>query len=199
MQKPATTESPVHPLITNRWSPRAFDSDKPITTAVRTALLEAARWSPSCFGAEPWRFVVCDKNTHSDAWEKAKNCLVELNQVWAQCAPLLILVCANRQYANGNDNHHHAYDTGAAMMALSLEAENQGLRVHQMGGFDAQTARTAFHVPEQCACLAMVAIGYQADADTLDNDQLKQREKAPRQRKPLSENFFLGDWGGERA
>ena len=56
--KPATTRVKIHDMIQARWSPRAFDPDKPVSHDDLLALLEAARWAPSCFNDQPWRFVV---------------------------------------------------------------------------------------------------------------------------------------------
>jgi nitroreductase len=157
--------------------------------------MEAARWAPSCFGAEPWRFVLCDKERNPAAWQKALDCLVPDNQTWAQQAAALILVCADTAFAhNGKSNTFHAYDTGAAAMCLVLEAENQGLRAHQMGGFDAEAARAAFAVPQNCACLSFIAVGKQAEAATLKDDDMRAREETPRQRQALVDNFFDGAW-----
>ena len=53
--KPDTTVK-IHPLIQNRWSPRAF-SPKPIPHEAVMALFEAARWAPSSYNEQPWRFI----------------------------------------------------------------------------------------------------------------------------------------------
>ena len=44
LKKPAQTSVPLHDLLTNRWSPRAF-ADKPVSVNDLTAVLEAARWA----------------------------------------------------------------------------------------------------------------------------------------------------------
>jgi hypothetical protein len=41
---------------------------------------------------------------------------------------------------------------------MFLEAFNQGLIMHEMGGFDVQKAREVFNIPENGI---MIAIGYQ--------------------------------------
>ena len=196
MNKPANTSQPIHNLLRERWSPRAFDADKAVPATALTAMLEAARWAPSSFGEQPWFFVVCDKNTHSTAWEKALASLAAANQKWARQAPLLLLVCSDTLFSRNNkENRHHAYDSGAAALSLVLEAENQGLRAHQMSGFDPDAARAAFHVPPQYTCLAMIAVGYQAAAEMLEDDAMRGMETAARERRPLKDKFFFGDWG----
>ena len=195
MHKLAQTSKPIHPLLAARWSPRAFAAGYVIPARTRLTLMEAARWAPSCFGAEPWFVICCDKNDNPDAWQKALDCLMPANRAWAQNASLLFLACAETHFShNGNKNRHHAYDTGAAMLSLVLQCEATGLRAHQMGGFDAQKAREIFAVPDTCDCLAMVAIGKQAAATAFQEKEMQERENAPRNRKPLADNFFDGGW-----
>jgi hypothetical protein len=66
--------------------------------------------------------------------------------------------------------------------------------VHQMGGYDAQKARAAFDIPEEYTPMAMIAVGYQAAPDVLD-EETKAKELKPRSRKPLETHFFEGAWG----
>jgi nitroreductase len=194
-QKPATTCVKIHDMIQTRWSPRAFDAEKFVSHADLLALMEAARWASSCFNDQPWRFVVCDKNTDKTSWENAFAILAEKNQLWAKNAPVLILsVAMNNFNHNGNPNRWASYDTGAACANLSLQATALGLVVHQMGGFDAAKARAIFNLPTDCTPMAMLAIGYQAAADVLDED-FKAMELAARSRTALQEHFFAGQWG----
>lgn len=195
LHKSAITAVPVHELIAKRWSCRAFDATRPVTREQILALTEAARWAPSCFGDEPWRFIVWDRNTNSAAWQKAFECLVEWNQDWVRNAPLLLLVTANSIFRkNGKPNAWGQYDTGAAAENLCLQAAGMGLMAHQMGGFDADRIRQLAGVPEQFACMAMIAVGYQGE-ETVLNDELKELELAARARVPLGEHFFEGTWG----
>lgn len=194
MQKPAITQQPIHELIANRWSGRAYDASKPVTKDQLVSLLEAARWAPSCFGDQPWRYVVCNKNDNSQAWQAAYDCLVPGNQSWAVNASVLLLICAETLFShNDKPNKWAPYDTGAATENLCLQATALGLMAHQMGGFDADKARTTFNVPERYQILAMVTVGYQADIESLTGET-KERETAARTRKPLNELFFNGQW-----
>ena len=56
--KTATTAAPLHPLLAERWSPRALDPRHELAEDQLTALLEAARWAPSASNTQPWRFAV---------------------------------------------------------------------------------------------------------------------------------------------
>ena len=59
--------------------------------------------------------------------------------------------------------------------------------------YDAE--REAFKIPAQITPMAMLAIGYEGDANNLPDD-LKARELAERNRKPLGELFFNGTFNG---
>jgi nitroreductase len=195
MHKPAITQTSIHDIIANRWSPRAFDASKQVTQTQIIALLEAARWAPSCFGDQPWRFIVWDKNVDAQAWQQAFDCIVPSNQTWAKDAPVLVLICADTLFShNQTPNKWAQYDTGAAAVSLCLQATSMGLATHQMGGFNSDKTRETFTIPEQYTPIAMLAVGYEGDANTLPDD-LKARELAERKRKALGELFYKGTWG----
>jgi nitroreductase len=197
MQKPAITQQAIHDLLANRWSGRAYDAAQSVSKEQVVSLLEAARWAPSCFGDQPWRYVVCNKADNLQAWQAAFDCLVPGNQSWAVDAPVLLLICADTLFShNDKPNKWAAYDTGAATENLCLQATALGLMAHQMGGFDADKARTTFNVPERYQILAMVTVGYQAAVGSLAGE-VKERELAARSRKPLEELFFNGVWQGQ--
>lgn len=194
IDKKAETSVPVNDLIARRWSGRAFDPARPVAAGDIIALLEAARWAPSCFGDQPWRYIVCNKHTNPAAWEKVLACLLEGNRSWARHAPLLILVSAdNFMTRDGRANRWGQYDTGAASMSLCLQATELGLMTHQMGGFDAQLARKLFCIPVHCTPMSVLAAGYQVSASALA-PEIRERELQPRQRRPLTEHFFDGGW-----
>jgi len=185
----------VHELIAKRWSPRAFDSVKPVEREKLLSLLDAARWAPSCFGDEPWRYVVCDRFEDESAWQSLLSCLAEKNQLWAKHAPVLMVSCADSEFRqNGNANRWGQHDTGAASISLCLQATALGLASHQMGGFDVDAVRRAFDVPEQFMPMSVIAIGYAGSIDELHED-FRPMEEGDRKRQPLGENFFAGKWG----
>ena len=63
-----------------------------------------------------------------------------------------------------------------------------------MIGIEPDKAREVFRIPENSEAWTALAIGYKADADKLP-DALKERDLAPRSRKPLSQFVFTGQWG----
>ena len=77
---------------------------------------------------------------------------------------------------------------------MFLEAFNQGLIMHEMGGFDVQKAREVFNISEDFEVGIMIAIGYQ-DTHHILPERLIQKAFIPRQRKPLSEIAFVEELG----
>ncbi len=194
-EKNASTRYPINEVLGKRWSGRAYDPERGLTNQQIMSLLEAARWAPSCSGDEPWRYIVCNRATHPATWQMALATLVESNRDWAQNAPVLIIGFANSIMSrNGKPNRWGQYDTGAASMSLVLQATAIGLMVHQMGGFDADKVRSAFSIPEPFMPMVIMTVGYQLPPDSIP-EQLREREFAPRLRRPLGQTFFNGSWG----
>jgi len=193
MNKTAPVDYPVQEIIKNRWSPRAF-SDKPVSPEVLRSLFEAARWAPSSNNEQPWAYIVATSDD-SENFEKSLGTLVEFNANWAKHAPVLAIAVAQLAFAKNNAlNRNAQYDVGAASMQLSLEATARGLVVHQMAGFDPETAKEAYNIPQGWEPIAAMAIGYPGDASSLP-EPYQTREKAPRSRKPISEFVMSGQWG----
>jgi nitroreductase len=193
MENPANSEHPVHALIQNRWSPRAF-SEKPVSHEVLRSLFEAARWAPSSNNEQPWAFIMGTKE-EPENFAKVLTTLVEFNQSWAKQAPVLGIVVSEMEFAkNHQPNRTAFYDTGAAMAHFTTEATARDLFVHQMAGFDPKKAIEVFDIPNGWEPIATFAIGYAGDSASLP-DHLRQREHSPRSRKPIAEFVMSGKWG----
>ena len=135
--------------------------------------------------------------TKDDAenFEKSLGALVEFNANWAKKAPVLVIAVAELAFAKNNaPNRNAQYDVGAASLQLSIEATARGLVVHQMAGFDPETAKESYNIPQGWEPIAAMAIGYPGDASSLP-EPLQSREKAPRSRKRIHEFVMSGQWG----
>ena len=193
LKKTATTSAPIHSLIGERWSPRAF-ADRPVEGEKLRSLFEAARWAASSYNGQPWIFVVATKNDPEN-YQKVLDCFIEFNQGWAKKAPVLAVSVAKLKFEhNGELNRHAFHDVGAASATLTIQAEELGLAVHQMGGILPEKAREIFGIPEGYEAVAGIAIGYPGEVHTLP-DHLKERELAPRERKALDSFVFTRKWG----
>jgi nitroreductase len=193
MLNPAPTDVPLNELVRNRWSPRAF-ADKPVAPEVLRSLLEAARWAPSSSNEQPWAYIVATKDDPEN-FAKMLSILVEFNVGWAKHAAVLVLSVAHlKTQKDGAPNHLALHDVGSASAQLTFEAVSCGLLVHQMAGYDGDKARQVFAIPQDWAPVAAMAIGYPGDPQSLP-EKLRQREVAPRMRKPLTEFVMTGGWG----
>lgn len=191
--KAATTDFPVHELVTKRWSPYAF-SNRSVSEADLRSLFEAARWAPSSYNEQPWRYIVATKANPGE-FERVLSCLVEGNQVWAKDAPVLALGCIAEKFAyNGKANAAAQHDLGLASATLTMEATARGLVVHQMIGIQPDKARELYGIPEDHRALTGLAIGYLGDLTSLE-ENLRERDLTARSRKPQAEFVFGGSWG----
>ena len=186
--KKAPTELELHPLITNRWSPRALDISDEITTEDLTAILEAARLAPSAFNEQPWRFIFGKRGDAT--FNQIINCLGEFNQIWAKNSSALVLFVGTKQRTNGDPHPSFKYDVGLAVSQGTLEAHHRGYVTHQMTGFNHDSMCKTFDLTT-LEPVVVVAIGKQADSDILP-EQMAEREKAQPNRKPLTELILKG-------
>lgn len=191
-RKKAETDHPVHELIAARWSPYGFDG-RPVPEADLRSCFEAARWAASSYNEQPWSYIVATQSD-PEQFRRILSCLVDANQAWAKAAPVLVICVVSLKFArNSKDNRAAVHDLGLAAGNLSLEATHRGLCVHQMIGINPEKARDLYGIPDSFEAWTAMAIGYPADPLTLP-DALKERDLAPRQRKPLREFVFSGKW-----
>ena len=191
--KQATPDHPIHELLTKRWSPYAF-ADRAVSEDDLRSLFEAARWAASSYNEQPWRYILATK-ADPEAFERLHSCLVEGNRAWTGAAPVLALGCTSLRFAlNNKPNAAAVHDLGLASASLTLEATARGLFVHQMIGILPDRARELYRIPEGFEPKTGLAIGYAADPDTLP-EKYRERDLAPRARKPLAEFVFGGEWG----
>jgi nitroreductase len=146
------------------------------------ALLEAARWAPSANNSQPWRFLVTHRGEQSFA--RLLDLLAPGNRSWAHAASALVLVAAQTVDDTGRPRPWALFDTGQAVAALSVQAEADGLSVHQMGGFDVDAAHREFDLEATLAPQVVLAVG-RRDPEAELPEPLATRERAPRSREPL--------------
>lgn len=182
--------TPASPLLdsvfTDRWSPRAF-SDKPVTDEQLAAVFEAARWAPSWLNNQPWLFVYETDGPDRDA---ILDTFMEFNRGWASKAPVVGLTLA-RTELEGFMARTRDFDTGAAMMAMTLQATMLGLSMHLLGGVEVDAAYELTGAdPDNTIVLCGFVVGHQGDPSQLE-DKYQEREH-PSDRKPVAEFAFKG-------
>jgi nitroreductase len=191
--KQAAPDHPIHDFIAKRWSPYAF-ADRAVSDEDLRSVFEAARWAQSSYNEQPWRYIIATKANPAE-FERVLSCLVEGNQLWARNVPVLGLGCTSLNFAlNNKPNAAAVHDLGIASATLTFEATARGLFVHQMIGIVPDKARELYSIPADVQPLTALAIGYLGDANTLP-EKIRERDLAPRTRKPLAEFVFGETWG----
>ena len=191
MKKSADTSFQLHPLLQERWSPRAFDSSHRIVDEDLDAVLEAGRWSPSANNFQPWRFIVGKRGSKN--FDSISETLKGFNQAWAPYSSAYIVLSAVMQNEDGSDRPGSLYDLGIASAFMTMEANHRGFAVHQVGGFDKSALKSTFKLDSAIEPVAILVIGKQAPADSLSDETLKSRETTSRARKALSELIITRD------
>lgn len=193
MEKPAKTDYPIHDLLRRRWSPRAFSS-RPVEPAKLRSLFEAARWAPSSDNEQPWHFLVATQDNPAE-FQRLLSCLREGNIRWVKDAPALLITVTRLNWEDDNQPNRHAFhDIGLAVANLTVQAMALGLFVHQMAGFFPEKVKELYAIPAGFEPVTAIALGYPGDPAALPDD-LRKRELAERERKPLTSFVFEGRWG----
>ena len=102
ISKPAETIVPISDLITQRWSPRVFDSSHELSHGDVLALGEAARWAPSSNNAQPWKFSILRRETPEFELVSSAG-LTGFNQSWAPHASAYVVVMADQIRPDGKE------------------------------------------------------------------------------------------------
>lgn len=186
----ASTSVPILDVLTERWSPRAFDAEAVLEPGALAGAFEAARWAPSASNTQPWRFIVARRG--SETFDIIAGTLMGFNQMWAGSAAALVVNIAITAAEDGTPMPWAQYDLGQAVAHLSVQAHAEGLHVHQMGGFDREAISAAFELDERFVPLSVMTIGKLGDAAGLP-DALREREVAPRQRLGLDEIVLINN------
>ncbi len=189
--KRARASAPLHPLIADRWSPRALDPDAKVTEPQLRSLLEAARWAASFGNTQPARYLVGCRG--DDTFRRIHDLLNDGNQSWAHAAAVLMIGVAVTRNEKG-EIPFAEYGVGLATQNLVLQAVAEGLVAHQMAGFDAAGARTEFALPPDTRPIIAIAVGGLGDPAVLV-DRRRAQELAERTRLDLDRIAFTGEWG----
>ena len=190
MEKTADTDISLTESVFRRWSPKIF-SEAHVSKEHLKQIMVAASWAPSCFNAQPWSFIIGTHENH-ETFSKLSDCLRPLNKEWAVKAPVLMLALAELNFShNGNTNRHAAHDLGLALGNLLNQATMLGLQAHLMAGFSVELAKENFGISDTHDPVTMLALGYHADKNAIP-EEVRDREFAPRNRKPLNEVVFAG-------
>jgi len=191
--KKATTDFEILPLISQRWSPRAFDN-KTLDYNDLMSIFEAGRWAASAMNEQPWRFVYANKE-NKELFDKIFDSLAEGNKIWVKNAPVLIAAFFRTKYSTtSKDNKNAKFDTGLAIQNMTLQALSKNIYLHPIAGFDFAILKSNLEISDNFEPALILAAGYLGNPDILPED-LKTRELAIRIRKNLNELVFSSTAG----
>jgi nitroreductase len=175
-------------IIKDRWSPYSF-SQNPIEDYKLKAIFEAAGHAPSSNNEQPWLFVYATRRD-GEVFNDYLGFLVDANKEWAKNAYAIIISMARTQFSyNDKPNRYALHDTGMAVSNLLLQAFAFDVYVHQMGGFSVEKVQQYFKLSDDIQPVAVMAVGYLDDGNSLSPELLKRDEKR-RPRKPVNEFVF---------
>ncbi|UNM06805.1 MAG: nitroreductase family protein [Holosporaceae bacterium] len=81
------------PLFKERYSGYSFDKNKTVPLFFIERCFKCGRWAPSCYGDEPWRYIICHRGNKDGAYDKVLSLLAKPNQKWAKrCPPSLLFL-----------------------------------------------------------------------------------------------------------
>ncbi len=179
-------------LVASRSSVRRFDRSRPVAWELIVRVLEAARLAPSAENAQPWRFVVVDSPPLRD--ELAKQCFSGIHAHTRRIdAPVFLVLCGVRGAVDrgawlAQKVSYTQVDCGIAGEHVVLAAAEAGLGTCWIGWFNRRRARRLLGVPAGVDVVALIALGWPADAGKL--------LPRPRARKPMSAVAWRGRWNG---
>ena len=181
-----TTEKtfPVESVLESRRSPRAYSGVEVLSAESLGSAFEAARWSPSSSNSQPWSFVVGFRG--DETFKTIAQSLASGNLIWADKASALVANIARVETDEGKALSHAIYDLGQAVAHFSVQATADGLFVHQMGGFDAEALASALGLDARHRVVTVMTVGVLGAVEELP-ENLQERERADRVRKPLSD------------
>ena len=158
-------------LVEARYSTRSY-LPQAVEREKLDYILECARLAPSAVNRQPWHFYVVQT---PDRLKTLARCY---DREWFARAPLCIAVCADESASwkrPGDGRDHADIDAAIAAEHICLAAAEQGLGSCWICNFDPALCREALQLPAALRPVALIPIGYAADAPTT------------KKRKPLDE------------
>jgi nitroreductase len=171
----------LHPLLSSRWSPTAFDPSHDLSAAEVEGLLEAARWAPSAGNSQPWAFLVGRRG--GEVHRRLVSHLAGSAARWAPSASLLLANLSHRyvEETEWEYSEFSHYDLGQAIAHLTFQARALGLFVRQFRAFDRDAVAEDFEVPDHWEVTTMAAVGRLPEGLEPDG------RSAARDRRPLED------------
>lgn len=169
----------LYNLAAHRYSCRSYAPAR-VPDDAMAAVLDVVRLAPSACNRQPWMFVIADGEDERQA------IIDSYNRDWIKTAPEFIIACgvhdeAWRRQLDGKD--HTDVDVSIAVEHLCLAATSLGLATCWVCNFDPEIIRRAFRLPEGMEPIAIIPIGYPAEADVVPAKKRKAMDEIVRRGK----------------
>lgn len=184
--------------LTKRRARRAF-APTPIPADVQEALWRAAQIAPSHGNAQSARILVA---ASADARQRLLAALGQGNLSWAPAAPLLFALASvpahdmTIEAGDGSTRELWPFHAGIVAGNLMAQATSMGLVAHPMASFSEPAARAAFEAPDDVRILAIFAVGYPGEVESLPED-LQRRETSTQDRLGIERLVGVNRWNDE--
>ncbi len=144
-------------VIEGRRSIRKFE-DKDVEDDKIKRIVENVKWTPSAHNNQEWEiFVVKDDET------KKKLAKAALHQDFVEQAPVVFVVCGDKNRCRENEMHYLFMDIGMVCYNICLTAYDLGLGSCIVGAFYPGEVSEILDLPENLIPLSLVPVGYPAE------------------------------------
>lgn len=153
-----------HALAQDRRSCRNY-LPQPVDRSLLLAILDAARLSPSAVNRQPVRYIVLD----AEADPEVRDIILKVyNRPWIATAPVYIVAVGmhNQAWHRPCDGKDHAdIDVAIAVEHICLTASALGLGSCWVCNFEASELHRLLQLGSDEEPVAIIPVGYPADAD----------------------------------
>jgi nitroreductase len=155
----------IYEKIVSRRTTRKFEQ-KPVPKEVLERCVDAARLSPSGSNRQPLKYVIVNEEEQLQKVFPATRWAGSLpdyspTEHEAPTAYVAILLDKNIRESPG-------HDAGIAAMSIAMVAFDEGVASCMLGGIDRGALRKVLAVPEHLEILLLVALGYAAEKQVVD-------------------------------
>ena len=150
-------------LIRSRSSCRSY-SDRKVSRASLSAVMEAGRLAPSANNAQPWRFIAVDAEPYLSGVIRSTQ-LMGMNR-FTDTVPSFIVLCEHRPRLSPTvASHLHrkdyaSYDLGIAVSHMMLCARALNLDTCVIGWFSEKQLKQTLGLPSAQIPRLLLAVGY---------------------------------------
>ena len=155
----------IYEKIISRRTTRKFEQ-KQVPKEVIERCVDAARLSPCGSNRQPLKYVIVNDEEQLKKVFKATRwagSLPEYNPSENEAPKAYVAILLDK-----NIRERPGHDAGIAAMSISMVAFDEGVASCMLGGIDRVVLRKVLEVPEHLDILILVALGYTAEKQVVD-------------------------------